>query len=54
MLNKEEKQNVAKIKKLIRTRDFEKIEMGIELVRSINNPKIYDELLGKRRKKERS
>ena len=46
MLNKEEKQNVAKIKKLIRTRDFEKIEMGIELVRSINNPKIYDELLG--------
>jgi len=46
MLNKEEKQNVAKIKKLIRTRDFEKIEMGIELLRSINNPKIYDELLG--------
>ncbi len=46
MLNKEEKQNVAKIKKLIRTRDFEKIEMGIELVRSINKPKIYDELLG--------
>ena len=46
MLTKEEKQNVAKIKKLIRTRDFEKIEMGIELVRSINNPKIFDELLG--------
>ena len=46
MLNKEEKQNVAKIKKLIRARDFEKIEIGIELVRSINNPKIFDELLG--------
>ena len=46
MLSKEEKQNIAKIKKLIRTRDFEKIEMGIELVRSINNPKIFDELLG--------
>ena len=46
MLNKEEKQNVAKIKKLIRTRDFEKIEMGIELVRSIDKPEIYDELLG--------
>ena len=40
MLSKEEKQNVAKIKKLIRTRDFEKIDMGIELVRSIDNPKI--------------
>jgi Leucine-rich repeat (LRR) protein len=46
MLSKDDKQNVAKIKKLIRTRDFEKIEMGIELVRSINNPKIFDELLG--------
>ena len=46
MLSKKDKQNVAKIKKLIRTRDFEKIEMGIELVRSINNPKIFDELLG--------
>ena len=46
MLNKEDKQNIAKIKKLIRTRDFEKIDMGIELVRSVDNPKIYDELLG--------
>lgn len=46
MLSKDDKQNVAKIKKLIRTRDFYKIEMGIELVRSINNPKIFDELLG--------
>lgn len=46
MFSKEEKQNIAKIKKLIRIRDFEKIEMGIELVRSINNPKIFDELLG--------
>ena len=46
MLNKEDKQNVIKIKKLIRTRDFEKIEMGIELVRSIDNPEIFDELLG--------
>ena len=46
MLSKEDKQNISKIKKLIRTRDFEKIEMGIELVRSFNNPKIFDELLG--------
>ena len=46
MLNKEDKQHVIKIKKLIRTRDFEKIEMGIELVRSIDNPEIFDELLG--------
>ena len=46
MFSKEEKQNIAKIKKLIRARDFEKIEMGIELVRSIDNPKIFDELLG--------
>jgi len=29
MFSKEEKQNIAKIKKLIRARDFEKIEMGI-------------------------
>ena len=46
MLSKEDKQNVAKIRKLIRTRDFEKIEMGIELIRSIDKPEIYDELLG--------
>ena len=46
MLSKEDKQNVSKIKKFIRTRDFQKIEMGIELVRSVNNPKIFDELLG--------
>tara|TARA_B100000768_G_scaffold181869_1_gene207008 strand:- start:1915 stop:4545 length:2631 start_codon:yes stop_codon:yes gene_type:complete len=46
MLTKEDKQHISKIKKLIRTRDFEKIEMGIELVRSVNNPKIFDELLG--------
>ena len=30
MLSKEEKQNAAKIRKLIRTRDFEKIEMIIK------------------------
>ena len=46
MFSKEEKQDIAKIKKLVRIRDFEKIEMGIELVSSINNPKIFDELLG--------
>jgi Leucine-rich repeat (LRR) protein len=46
MFSQDEKQNIAKIKKLIRVRDFEKIEMGIELVRSLNNPKIFDELLG--------
>ena len=46
MLSKEDKKKISKIKKLIRTRDFDKIEMGIELVRSVNNPKIFDELLG--------
>ena len=46
MLSKDDKQNVSKIKKLIRCREFEKIEMGIELVRSVNNPKVFDELLG--------
>jgi len=46
MLSKGDKQNVSKIKKLIRCREFEKIEMGIELVRSVNNPKVFDELLG--------
>ena len=45
-LSKEEKKNTAKIKKLIRSRNFTNIETGIELVRSLNNPNIFDELLG--------
>ena len=45
-LSKEEKKNIAKIKKLIRSRNFTNIETGIELVRSLNNPNIFDELLG--------
>ena len=45
-LSKEEKKNTAKIKKLIRSRNFTNIETGIELVRSLNNPTIFDELLG--------
>ena len=45
-LSKEEKRNIAKIKKLIRSRNFTNIETGIELVRSLNNPNIFDELLG--------
>ena len=45
-LSKEEKKNISKIKKLIRSRNFTNIETGIELVRSLNNPNIFDELLG--------
>ena len=45
-LSKSEKQNISKIKRLIRSRDFSKIEAGIELVRALDNPNIFDELLG--------
>jgi hypothetical protein len=45
-LSKAEKQNISKIKRLIRSRDFSKIETGIELVRALDNPNIFNELLG--------
>ena len=42
MLSKEEKQNYSKIKKLLTQRDFDKIEMGIDLIRSLNNENIFN------------
>lgn len=45
-LSKEDKKNISKIKKLFRSRDFTNIEIGIELVKSLNNPNIFDQLLG--------
>ena len=45
MLSKEEKQNYSKIKKFFSERDFDKIQMGIDLIQSLNNVNIYDEFL---------
>lgn len=42
-----EKEEVASIKKLFRSRDFNKISEGIEIVQRIANPEVFDELLGK-------
>lgn len=46
MLNKTEKSEIASIKKLFRSRDFNKISEGIEIVQRIANPEVFDELLG--------
>ena len=45
MLSKEEKQHYSKIKKFFSERDFDKIQMGIDLIQSLNNVNIYDEFL---------
>lgn len=45
MLSSEEKNHFSKIKKLITQRDFDKIEMGIDLIRSLNNANIFNEFL---------
>ncbi len=45
MLSKEEKQHYSKIKKFFSERDFDKIQMGIDLIQSLNNLNIYDEFL---------
>ena len=37
MLSNKEKQHYSKIKKLLFERDFEKIELGIDLIVSLNN-----------------
>ena len=37
MLSKEEKQHYSKIKKFFSERDFDKIQMGIDLIQSLNN-----------------
>ena len=45
MLSAEEKQHYSKIKKLLFERDFEKIELGIDLIVSLNNSNLFDEFL---------
>lgn len=45
MLTKEEKSQYSKIKKFFSGRDFDKIKMGIDLVKSLNNKNIYNEFL---------
>ena len=41
-LNSEDKKIINKIKKLIICRDYNQINVGIELLRSIDNPKVYE------------
>ena len=45
MLSTEEKQHYSKIKKLFFERDFEKIDLGIDLIKSLNSKNLYDEFL---------
>tara|TARA_B110000238_G_scaffold199771_1_gene247707 strand:- start:278 stop:3649 length:3372 start_codon:yes stop_codon:yes gene_type:complete len=44
-LNPEDKKTFTKIKSLLQTRDFDKVDMGIELLRSINITEFYETLL---------
>jgi len=39
------KQNIRKVKKFLKERDYSKIDIGIELIRSLNEPNIFKELL---------
>ena len=46
MFSKDEKQNIAKIKKLIRIRDFEKIEMKSRIIAKVYwNCEILDDFI---------
>ena len=45
MLSTEEKQHYSKIKKLFFERDFEKIDLGIDLIKSLNSKNLFDEFL---------
>ena len=46
-MNKSElKQAVAKIKKFLKQRDYEAIDTGIELARGLNEPAVFESLLG--------
>jgi len=44
-LKSEDKKTFTKIKSLLQARDYDKIDMGIELMRSINIPEFYEALL---------
>ena len=45
MLSSEEKKHFSKIKKFFSERNFDKIDLGIDLIKSLDNIKIYDEFL---------
>ncbi len=40
------KQNVTKIKKFLKQRDFDAIATGVELARGLNDPAVFTALLG--------
>jgi surface protein len=44
-LSPEDKKTISKIKKLLIDRDFEKIDLGLELLISLNNLKLFETLL---------
>ena len=46
MTSTELKENVSKIKKLLKQRDYDVIDTGIELARGLNEPAIFEALLG--------
>ena len=47
MIKAELNQNIRKVKKFLKERDYSKIDIGIELIRSLNEPNIFKELLGR-------
>ena len=45
LLSAEDKKNISKIKKLITSRDFEKIDLGVQLLISLNNISLFETFL---------
>ena len=46
MTKAELKQNITKIKKLLKQRDYDVIDTGIELARGLDEPAVFEALLG--------
>ena len=46
MINAELKQNLTKIKKFLKSSDLNNIDSGIEIIRSLNKPELFEALLG--------
>ena len=46
MTKTELKENITKIKKLLKKRDYGNIDTGIELARGLNEPAVFEKLLG--------
>ena len=44
-MDTELKKNISKIKKLLKQRDYDVIDIGIELIISLNEPEIFETLL---------